>query len=82
MRFVPGGPDIPNALIAEQQRGNVLFVRNGYTFVISTELSERVTEGSHYNKTTEQEDQILRARLVDVVKKMSFVRAAPPKSGP
>ena len=26
MRFVPGGPDIPNALIAEQQRGNVLFV--------------------------------------------------------
>lgn len=26
MRLVPGGPDIPNALIAEQQRGNVLFV--------------------------------------------------------
>ena len=26
MRLVPGGPDIPNTLIAEQQRGNVLFV--------------------------------------------------------
>lgn len=26
MRLVPDGPDIPNALIAEQQRGNVLFV--------------------------------------------------------
>lgn len=26
MRFVPSGPDIPSALITEQQRGNVLFV--------------------------------------------------------
>jgi hypothetical protein len=26
MRLVPGGPEIPNALVAEQQRGNVLFV--------------------------------------------------------
>lgn len=26
MRFVPSGPEIPNDLIAEQQRGNVLFV--------------------------------------------------------
>jgi hypothetical protein len=74
--FGPAGPP-PVA-----KRGNALFVHNGFTFVISTELSERVTEGAHYNKTTEQEDQILRARLVDVVKKMSFVRAAPPKSGP
>ena len=26
MRLVPGGPDIPNTLIAEQQRGNAIFV--------------------------------------------------------
>jgi NAD-dependent SIR2 family protein deacetylase len=26
MRLVPGGPVVPNALIADQQRGNVLFV--------------------------------------------------------
>jgi NAD-dependent SIR2 family protein deacetylase len=26
MQLFPGGPDIPNDLIAEQQRGNVLFV--------------------------------------------------------
>jgi hypothetical protein len=61
------------------KRGNLLFVRNGFTFVISTELSERVTEGSRYNKTVEEEDQILRGRLVDIVKKMQFSKpAAPP----
>lgn len=64
------------------KRGNALFVHNGFTFVISTELSERVTEGSHYSKTEEEEDQILRARLVEVVKKMSYIKPAPPKAGP
>lgn len=58
------------------KRGNLLFVRNGFSYVISTELSERVTEGAHYHKTTEEEDQALRARLVDVVKKMQFTRPA------
>jgi hypothetical protein len=28
------------------KRGNLTFVRNGYTYVISTELAERVTEGT------------------------------------
>jgi len=64
------------------KRGNALFVHNGFTFVISTELSERVTEGSRYSKTTEQEDQLLRARLVDVVKRMSFIKPALPKPAP
>ena len=59
------------------KRGNLLFVRNGYTFVISTELSERVTEGSHYKKTVQEEDQLLRDRLVGIVKKMEFVKPAP-----
>jgi hypothetical protein len=57
---------------AVAKRGNVLFVKNGFTFVISTELSERVTEGALYNKTPEEEDQVLRNRLVEVVKKMQF----------
>jgi hypothetical protein len=59
------------------KRGNLLFVRNGFTYVISSELSERVTEGAHYHKTTAEEDQALRTRLVDVVKKMQFIKAAP-----
>lgn len=58
------------------KRGNVLFVKNGYTFVISSELSERITEGSQYNKTPQEEDLILRKRLVDIVKKMHFAKPA------
>lgn len=54
------------------KRGNAIFVRNGYTFVISSELSERVTEGSQYKKTVQEEDQILRDRLAGVVSKMQF----------
>jgi hypothetical protein len=58
------------------KRGNLTFVRNGFTFVVSTELSERVTEGSRYNKTTEQENQILRSRLIDIVRKIQFAKPA------
>jgi hypothetical protein len=62
------------------KRGNAVFVRNGYTFVISTELSERITEGSHYNKTVEEEDQVLRDRLAGIVRKMQFTKPAVPAS--
>jgi hypothetical protein len=61
------------------KRGNVLFVINGFTIVISTELSERVTEGSLYNKTPEEEDQTLRNRLVAIVNKMQFPKPSPAK---
>lgn len=60
------------------KRGNLLFVKNGFTYVISTELSERVTEGSSYNKTVAEEDLMLRSRLVEIVKKMQFTKPAPP----
>jgi hypothetical protein len=68
----PGDPPVA-------KRGNLLFVKNGYTFVISTELSERVTEGSRYGKTEVEEDKILRGRLVDIVKKMEFTKPTPAK---
>jgi len=61
------------------KRGNVLFVKNGFTIVISTELSERVTEGSLYNKTPDEEDQTLRNRLVAIVNKMQFPKPSPAK---
>lgn len=61
------------------KRGNLVFVKNGYTFVISTELSERVTEGSRYNKTPEEENRILRTRLLGITNKMQFMKPAPPK---
>ena len=59
------------------KRGNLVFIKNGYTFVISTELSEKVTEGARYTKTTLEEDQILRLRLLDLTKKMQFTKPAP-----
>lgn len=56
------------------KRGNLLFVRNGHIFVISTELAERVIEGRSYSKTTAEEDEILRSRLMDIVSKISFAK--------
>jgi zinc transporter ZupT len=64
---------------AVAKRGNLLFVKNGFTYVISTELSERVTEGSHYSKNVQEEDQALRSRLVDLVKKMQFSKPPTPE---
>ncbi len=61
------------------KRGNLLFVKNGFTYVISSELSERVTEGTSYKKTPAEEDQILRTRLIGIVKKMQFPTPPPPK---
>ena len=58
------------------KRGNLLFVRNGHIFVISTELAERVIEGTFYKKTTAEEDEILTQRLNDIVGKMQLVRVS------
>ncbi|MEO6246630.1 MAG: hypothetical protein ABIQ12_14485 [Opitutaceae bacterium] len=54
------------------KRGNLLFVRGGHVFVISTELAERVIEGKSYTKTTVEEDELLRSRLLDILSKISF----------
>jgi hypothetical protein len=58
------------------KRGNLLFVRNNHVFVISTELAERVIEGSAYSKTTAEEDELLVQKLNDIVGKMQLVRVA------
>jgi len=69
--FPTGGPK-PVA-----KRGNALFTRNGYTFLVSTELGERITEGKYFGKTTAEEDQILKQRLVKIISRMSFPKPAP-----
>ena len=55
------------------KRGNMIFVRNGFIFVISIELAERVTEGSTYHKTPDEEDAILRERLVAFANTIEFL---------
>jgi hypothetical protein len=62
------------------KRGNLLFVKNGLTWVISTELAERVTEGTQWKSTADEEDQILRNRLLDIVGKIQFAKPAPAKA--
>ena len=80
--MVPNGTMFPERVpqfstkVPVAKRGNLLFVKNGHVFVISTELAERVIEGSSYSKTTAQEDELLRNRLIDVVAKMSFAKPA------
>jgi hypothetical protein len=64
------------------KRGNLVFVRNGFVYVVSTELAEKVTEGPAYKKTPEEEDQILRKRLSDIVAKMQFTGPPPAKPAP
>jgi hypothetical protein len=56
------------------KRGNLLFVRSGTVFIISTELAERVIERSTYKKTTAEENELLRQRLTDILKKIEFAR--------
>ena len=79
--LLPGGSmfnapriDGDTAAAPVAKRGNMIFVRNGSIYVISTELAERETERSTYKKTIAEENEILRSRLVDLVRKMEFAR--------
>lgn len=64
---------LPNpAKPAVAKRGNLIFVHREHIYVISSELAERITEGSKYNKTAAEEDEILRLRLVDLSNKMYY----------
>jgi len=65
--------------VAVAKRGNLLFVKNGHIFVISTELAERAIEGKAYKKTTVEEDDLLRQRLNDLVDKIQFAKRPLPR---
>jgi hypothetical protein len=77
--LVPGGTMFPERVqqfggegLPVAKRGNLLFVRNGFVYVISIELAERVIEGKAYGKSTEEQDEILRKRLLEMVDKINF----------
>ncbi len=79
--LVPGGtmfadrvPQLSATKVPVAKRGNLLFVRGSHVFVISTELAERVIEGKSYSKTTAEEDELLRTRLLDILSKISFAK--------
>ena len=72
---IMGDPD--PSLVAK--RGNLLFVKNGYIYVVSTELAERVLEHSTYHKSEEEEDELLHNRLLDLLGSMQFAPPASPQ---
>jgi len=56
------------------KRGNLLFVKDEHAYVISMELSEKVLQRLTWDKTPEQEDDILDERLRDVLAKITFIK--------
>ncbi len=56
------------------KRGNLLFVKDEHVYVISIELAEKVLERLIWDKTPEQEDDLLDQRLLDVLAKISFAK--------
>jgi hypothetical protein len=66
----------------EAKRANLLFIKNGLIYVLSSELAERITEGSAYTMTPDEENTALRERLLDVVHGMEFVKPAALGSAP
>lgn len=59
------------------KRGTLLFVRNRYIYIISTELAERATQRTTYNRTVEQENSILSERLTTLVNRLIFTDSKP-----
>lgn len=70
----------PRAPPPEAKRGNLAFVHNNFVFVLSIELAEHVLERKDYHKTPEEEDEILRKRLIDLLNRMTLSKP-PPATG-
>jgi len=57
----------------EAKRGNVLFMKDGFVYVLSIELAEKALERLTYNKTVAEEDELLRKRLLELLGRMTFL---------
>lgn len=68
-----------NETVSVAKRGNLLFVHDNHVYVLSIELAEKVVESSTYKKTTAEEDEILRRRLLELLNKMQFTTPATAK---
>ncbi|MEO6993215.1 MAG: hypothetical protein ABI273_06280 [Lacunisphaera sp.] len=59
------------------KRGTMLFVRKRYIYVISSELAERATQRTTYNRTVDQENQLLTERLTTLLNRITFTEPKP-----
>ncbi|HEY4248994.1 MAG TPA: hypothetical protein VGM64_19370 [Lacunisphaera sp.] len=55
------------------KRGTLLFMRHRHIYVISAELAERATQRSTYNRTVDQENQLLIERLTTLLNRFTFL---------
>lgn len=70
-----GDDPVQTPVIAK--RGTLLFVRNRHIYVISSELAERATQRNTYNRSADQENQLLIERLTTLLNRFTFIE---PKS--
>lgn len=86
--LLPGGsafahqvtvPVVPTEPPPVAKRGNLIFVRGERIFIISMELAERVTQRKFFQKTAEQENEILRERLIQFLGRIQFPTPKPPR---
>lgn len=70
----------PKSIVAK--RGNLLFIKSGFIFVISTEFAEHALDGASTKRTTAEEDEKLRDRLMALLGKMEFSPAPAPAATP
>lgn len=73
--------DTPDAIPAAK-RGNLLFLHQDSIFVISMELAERVTQRSTFHKTADEENAILRERLLELLQKLQITLPRPASRKP
>lgn len=67
---------------AVAKRGTLLFVDHGCIFILSTELAERVTQRSAFQKTADEENEILRTRLIQLANRLQIPAPRPPARRP
>jgi hypothetical protein len=83
--LVPGGSAFRHLLFLKEgeaepmaKRGTFLFLKNDRIFMITIELYERMLKRDTFHKTSDEEDAILRERLMDFLGKMTFPTVATP----
>lgn len=72
---VLGTPVTPGPIVAK--RGTLLFVREARIFIMSLELAERVTQRSTFKKTPEEENALLRDRILTYARRFEFPQRKP-----
>jgi hypothetical protein len=58
------------------KRANMIFVKDGHVVVVSSELAERVTQKRTFSRTAQEENEILRKRLLEFVGRIVFLSDA------